>query len=80
MPVSDAIMPEDTVTMRNECYNELRCGDITAKECTHNNLEDEEPGHQGQLDTCLLRNALKPSKETQYDRKQHHEDGKQNGR
>ena len=73
-------MPDDKVTIRNECYSHLRRGEIAAKERTHHNLEDEEPSHQGQLNARLLRNALEPSKETQDDRKQHHEDGKQNGR
>lgn len=80
MLVIEAIMPEDKVTIRNECYRDLRCREIVVKEHTHNNLEDKEPSHQGQLNTRLLRNALEFSKETQYDRKQHHEDGKQNGR
>jgi hypothetical protein len=63
MVAIEAIMPEDKVTIRNECYGDLRCRDIVARERTHNNLEDKEPSHQGQLNTRLLRNALEFSKE-----------------
>lgn len=32
MFVIEAIIPEDKVTIRNECYSDLRCGEIAAKE------------------------------------------------
>jgi hypothetical protein len=47
---------------------------------TYNDLEDEKPSHQGKLQPRPFWNALKPREEAKHDRKEHHKNGKQDGR
>lgn len=47
---------------------------------TYHNLENEESGHQGKLESGVLRNTLKSCKKPQNDGKKGHEDSEQNGR
>lgn len=73
-------MPDEMVTIKNECYRTISPNPITARrQGTHDNLEDEEPRHQTQLEPRPLRDALEARERAQDDGEQHHEHGEQHG-
>lgn len=49
-------------------------------EITYDDLENEEPSHQTELETSVLRNTLKASEKAQNNRQEHHENCKQDRR
>ena len=55
------MMPEASVTMRNECYDGIRGWPRSCQEelLTHNNLEDEISSHHTELHFAFLWDALK---------------------
>ena len=81
-PGRAAMIPEESVTMRKECYcvGEVNM-DIHLSRCnTHQHLEEEESRHQTELEPSVLGNAFETGKEAKDDRKKHHQNGEQDWR